>query len=196
MFADELILPQDLHIHTTFSSHDSAVVPEQTLELIAKFRHAKSIGISDHLDNIIEDNSFDKYEKKVRSYNFHLGVEVDGAEWVSVAKNLNVDYYIYHCHNQQYDYAGVDDLLSTNKPVIIAHPNALETNLDIVNTNAFVEINNRYIWRCNWKEIYGKYVDKFRFVINSDAHQPHWLNQNIARKVAKELGVKEHLLFK
>ena len=28
-------LPQDLHIHTTFSRHDSAVVPEQTLQLVA-----------------------------------------------------------------------------------------------------------------------------------------------------------------
>lgn len=192
---DGLIFPQDLHIHTTFSSHDSAVVPEQTLDLIVKFNHARSRGISDHLDNLIEDNNFNNYERTVRSYNLHLGIEVDGAEWVNVAKNLNVDYYVYHCHDQVYDYHGIDDLLTTNKPVIIAHPNALGTNLDKVNPDAIIEINNRYIWRCNWKEKYEKYVDRFKFVMSSDAHQPHWLNQNIARYVANELGIKEYIVF-
>ena len=86
-------------------------------------------------------------------------------------------------------------LLSTGKPTIIAHPNALETNLDRVPKEAIIEINNRYIWRCDWRQEYQRYVDRFKFVINSDAHQPHWLNQNIARFVANELGIKEHLLF-
>jgi len=35
----------------------------------------------------------------------------------------------------------------------------------------------------------------FSFVIDSDAHQPHWLNQNIARYVARELEITETLLF-
>jgi hypothetical protein len=32
-------------------------------------------------------------------------------------------------------------------------------------------------------------------VISSDAHQPNWLNQTVARHVAAELGVREKLLF-
>jgi hypothetical protein len=32
-------------------------------------------------------------------------------------------------------------------------------------------------------------------VIDSDAHQPHWLNQHVARRVAHKLGIAETLLF-
>lgn len=195
MNQNKLILPQDLHIHTIFSSGDSAVVPEQTIEFIANLKHAKSIGISDHLECLIDDNTFDEYEKKVIKNNFHLGIEVNGHQWVNIAEKLNVEYYIYHCCNIDKDYAGIEILLSTGKPVIIAHPHALETDLSKVPTEAIVEINNRYIWRCNWIKEYQKYVDRFKFVISSDAHQPHWLNQNIARYAAQELGIKEHLLF-
>jgi len=42
----------------------------------------------------------------------------------------------------------------------------------------------------------GPFTKRFRFVISSDAHQPHWLNQNVARYVAAELGVSETVLFK
>ncbi len=195
MNLNQLILPQDLHIHTTFSSGDSAIVQEQTIELVADLKHAKSIGISDHLECLIEDNTFDEYEKKARKYNFHPGIEVNGYQWINIAEKLNVEYYIYHCCNINQDYSGIDILLSTGKPTIIAHPHALETNLDRVPKEAIIEINNRYIWRCNWRKEYQRYVDRFKFVINSDAHQPHWLNQNIARFVANELGIKEHLVF-
>jgi hypothetical protein len=32
-------------------------------------------------------------------------------------------------------------------------------------------------------------------VISSDAHQPNWLNQTLARYVARELEIQETLLF-
>jgi hypothetical protein len=38
-------------------------------------------------------------------------------------------------------------------------------------------------------------VDRFRFVLGSDAHQPNWLSQAVARHVAVQLGVTEHLVF-
>jgi len=34
-------VPQDLHIHTTFSSGDTAVVEKQTVEFIARLGHAE-----------------------------------------------------------------------------------------------------------------------------------------------------------
>jgi hypothetical protein len=43
-------LPQDLHIHSTWSDTDSAVVPEQTIALIAAVGHARIRGISDHFE--------------------------------------------------------------------------------------------------------------------------------------------------
>ncbi|HUV06184.1 MAG TPA: hypothetical protein VMX75_00555, partial [Spirochaetia bacterium] len=58
-----------------------------------------------------------------------------------------------------------------------------------------IEINNRYVWRYDWRERINGFRSRFRFVIGSDAHQPHWLNQNIARYVASELGIEETLLF-
>jgi hypothetical protein len=79
--------------------------------------------------------------------------------------------------------------------VIVAHPNALNTNLDRVPPECLVEINNRYIWRCDWRSYYGPFVDRFEFVMSSDAHQPNWLNQTVARYVATQLGVREKLLF-
>ena len=39
-----LLYPQDLHIHTVYSDRDSSVVPEQTLELVARIAHARVIG--------------------------------------------------------------------------------------------------------------------------------------------------------
>jgi hypothetical protein len=57
-----------------------------------------------------------------------------------------------------------------------------------------IEINNRYVWRSNWETL-RPFTALFSFVINSDAHQPHWLNQNVARYIAGELGIDETLLF-
>ena len=182
--------PQDLHIHTVFSGQDNSVVPEQTPELVAWIAHAQVIGISDHFEQFA-DKAYDEYVERIRSLDMLVGTEVDGAASVDFATSLAFDYYIYHCRNIVADYRGIERLLATGRPVIIAHPNALETDLDRVPDVCLVEINNRYIWRCNWRVFYGPHLDRFRFVISSDAHQPHWLSQSVARRVAAELGIQE-----
>jgi histidinol phosphatase-like PHP family hydrolase len=187
-------VPQDLHIHTTFSSGDSSVVQEQTLELIAELDYAGITGISDHL-NYISGKTFNLYEKKVRSFHFKVGVEVGGMSWIKEALRINPDYYIYHILDIKADYDGIEKLLLTGKPVIIAHPLVLGINLDTIPKECLIEINNRYIWRSDWKKILPEYVKHFRFIIGSDAHQPNWLNQSVARHVAHQLGIRETILF-
>ena len=188
--SSHLTYPQDLHIHTTFSSEDSSVVPEQTPELVARVRHAEVVGISDHFEHFA-DAAYDEYVARIRSLGLRVGTEVDGAASVSFAASLAFDYYIYHCRDRQADYAGAERLLATGSPVIIAHPHALQTNLARVPEACLVEINNRYIWRCDWHAYYGPHTDRFRFVISSDAHRPNWLSQSVARRAAAELGVRE-----
>lgn len=85
--------------------------------------------------------------------------------------------------------------MDTGNPVIIAHPNALGTNLKKVNQNCYIEINNRYIWRDSARDFYEPHVNDFKFVFSSDAHQPNWLNQIIAKKYADKLGIKETIIF-
>jgi len=182
--------PQDLHIHTVFSGQDNSVVPEQTPELVAWIAHAQVIGISDHFEQFA-DKAYDEYVERIRLLDMLVGTEVDGAGSVDFATSLAFDYYIYHCRNIAADYRGIERLLATGRPVIIAHPNVLETDLDRVPDVCLVEINNRYIWHCNWRVFYGPHQDRFRFVISSDAHQPNWLSQSAARKVAAELGIQE-----
>ena len=80
---------------------------------------------------------------------------------------------------------------ATERPVIIAHPNALQTNLDRVPDTCLIELNNRYLWRCDWRTCYGPYRDRFQFLVNSDNHQPNWLSQRVARMEAAELDVQE-----
>ena len=189
------MLNQDLHIHTVFSSEDSAVVEQQTLELIHYIRHAKVIGISDHFENFMP-HRYNEYKNAVKSQGFKVGTEVNGSEYVRQAADFEFDYYVYHCWNKNADYEGIDVLLKTGRPVIIAHPYALETDLDRVPAECFVEINNRYIWRFDWKKSLAGYKNKFRFILSSDAHQPHWLNQTIAKKVADEVEIEEHIIFK
>jgi hypothetical protein len=188
------MLPQDLHIHTTWSTGDGAIVPEQTIALIARLRHAQVVGISDHLELIGEDR-FDEYRRQVCAAGLKVGMEVNGHGWVRAATEVTCDYRIYHCFDRDADYAGLDWLVDTGAPVIVAHPNALDTDLNRVPPECLIEINNRYVWRCDWASFYGPFVDRFQFVIGSDAHQPNWLNQTVARYVAAELGVKEKLLF-
>ena len=185
-------LPQDLHIHTTFSKDDSAVVPEQTVALTAAVGHARIIGISDHFESIVDD--FPTYAAAVRAHGLRVGTEVNGAEWVREAEAVEVQYYVYHCRDRHDDYQGAERLAATGKPVIIAHPHALETDLRKVPAECLIEINNRYVWRSPW-ETFRSFLKAFSFVISSDAHQPHWLNQNVARHVARELGIRETLLF-
>ena len=189
-----VMVAQDLHIHSTYSVGDTAIAPQQTVGLVAQFRHARIQGISDHLEYITGD-VFPKYEREVRSNGLLVGTEVNGPEWASAACELDFDYYIYHCRDRREDYRGAEQLLSTEKPVIIAHPMVMDTDLDKVPSQCFIELNNRYIWRDDWRGRLSPYRERFRFVIGSDAHQPHWLNQNIARGVAAVLGIEETLLF-
>ena len=186
-------LPQDLHVHTVFSRGDGAVVPEQTVELVAGIRHARVLGISDHLEYVGEQ--FAQYARTVRAHRLKLGLEVNGAEWVAAAEALPVDYYIYHCRDRAEDYRGAERLAATGRPAIIAHPQALQTDLQRVSPACLIEINNRYAWREQGWRALAPFVQRFRFVIGSDAHQPHWLNQTAARFIARELGVGETLLF-
>ena len=185
--------PQDLHIHTIYSRDDSAVVPAQTPELIVRVRHAELIGISDHFEHFA-DREYDHYVHHLRALGLFVGTEVDGAPSVGFAASLAFDYYIYHCRDRAEDYRGVERLLATGRPVIIAHPNALDTKLDRLPPECLVEINNRYIWRCDWMQFYAPFKHRFRFVISSDAHQPQWLGQSVARHAALELGIEESLL--
>ena len=187
------MLAQDLHVHTTWSSGDGAVVPEQTVSLIAELSHARTVGISDHFEHIHEH--FDAYTAAVHAAGLRVGTEVDGHQWVSAALEVACDYRIFHCYDRDADYQALERLLESGDPVIVAHPNALDTNLARVPPQCLVEINNRYVWRCDWEQFYGPYVSRFEFVISSDAHQPNWINQTVARHVAERLGVRERLLF-
>jgi len=188
------MLDQDLHIHTVFSSGDTAIVPNQRIELIANVKHARIVGISDHFD-YLTGNKFEPYKAEVLKYGLILGTEVDGANWVNEAIQYPFEYFVYHCYNTQRDYEGAELLLSTGKPVIIAHPQALDTNLDKVPPECFIEINNRYVWRFNWRSYYTPYVRQFKFVLGSDAHQPNWLTHSVAEYVAQELGVTNSIIF-
>ena len=81
------------------------------------------------------------------------------------------------------------------RPVIIAHPNAFNTDLERVPPDCFVEINNRYVWRNDWFKYYRPHADRFDFVLSSDAHQPNWLGQSVALHAARDLGIEEYLIF-
>jgi histidinol phosphatase-like PHP family hydrolase len=189
------MLEQDLHIHTVFSSGDSAIVPQQTIAFIASVRHSRIIGISDHFD-YITGSRFDEYKNEVRTYGLILGTEVDGANWVDEAIQYPFDYYVYHCFDHSRDYKGAEKLLSTGKPVIIAHPQALDTDLGKVPPQCLVEINNRYVWRFDWQKYYTPFTRNFRFILGSDAHQPNWLTHSVAAHVANKLGVENTIIFK
>ena len=93
------------------------------------------------------------------------------------------------------NYKGVDKLLNTGKPLIIAHPLAMGTDLNKVPSECYIEINNRYIWRFDWKKELSKFVNSFKFVFSSDAHQPNCLNQNVSQYVGEQLGIKETKIF-
>ncbi|MFP4619931.1 MAG: PHP domain-containing protein [Bacteroidales bacterium] len=186
-------IPQDLHIHTTFSHLDSAVAEAQTPEFIARIDHAKIRGISDHFEHFYE--RFEEYYITLKQYGFYVGTEVDGSEYTWKAANLDFEYYIYHCRNHPVEYRGIETLLETGKPVIIAHPMVLDTDLNRVPPECYIEINNRYVWQNDWKKRLAPFTGRFRFVIGSDAHQPNWLNQNVARYVAGKLNIQETCLF-
>ena len=185
---------QDLHLHTIYSKNDSAIVPEQTMELISKISHAEVIGVSDHLEHMNKDE-FGNYRKQAKHYGFLVGTEVDGPGSVDYAIEVEPEYYVYHCFNSDAAYKGAERLLATGKPLIIAHPMMLDTDLNRLPSECFIEISNRYVWRNNWRKFFTPYLNRFRFVLSSDAHQPLMLNQTVARYVGKELGIKESMVF-
>jgi len=189
-----MTVPQDLHIHTVFSTGDSAVVAQQTVQLVASVAHARVLGISDHVE-FVSGESFSSYSKAVRASGLYLGVEVSSSRWVTEALEMKVDYYIYHCADDAKEYQGAERLLSSSKPVIIAHPMMMDTDLNRIPQECLVEVNNRYLWQYDWRKGLGPFVERFRFVLGSDAHQPNWLNQNLARYVADELGIVETVIF-
>jgi histidinol phosphatase-like PHP family hydrolase len=192
---EDTMLAQDLHIHTIWSTGDASVVPEQTVELVAKLAHARVVGISDHFEYLV-DGAYEEYERVVRRAGLRLGMEVNGHEWVDAAIDAaSNDYFVFHCFDRDADYLALERLLATDKPVILAHPHALETDLERVPPQCLVEINNRYIWRGDWERYYRPHRDRFRFVLSSDAHQPNSLNQTVARFVADALGIAETRLF-
>ena len=188
------MIKQDLHIHTVYSTGDSSVVPEQTVELIAKVGHAEIIGISDHLD-YLDDAGFEEYKEKVRFFGLKLGCEVDGAEWADRALELPTAYYIYHCRDEEKEYKGIERLLSRNVPVIAAHPMMMGTKIGKLPQEVYVEINNRYVWRRDWKTFYSPHARTRQFIFGSDAHQPNWLNQTMVRFAGEQLGIEETLLW-
>lgn len=200
-------VPQDLHMHTVYSTGDDSVAPQQTVELLAAVAHARVLGISDHFDFVFGE-LFEEYAAVLRGHGLKVGTEVDGADWVTDALLVDADYYVYHCRDSHREYRGAERLAESGKPVIIAHPFMMRTNVRKIPKDCYVEINNRYIWRSNWRRELAPLVSatgpqesgdtggrRYRFVISSDAHQPNWLNQNVARYVAREMGIEETLLF-
>ena len=185
-------IPQDLHIHTIFSNKDGAVHPMQTAALIRRYYKAEVTGISDHFE-MIED--FGLYSETLRKHGFYVGCEVDGSKWAGEAAALPFDYYMYHLRDIPSEYEGRERLLDTGKPVIVSHPFAFGADLSKLPDEAVVELNNRYIWRVDWENLFAPHVKRLRFVVGSDAHQPNWLNQDIARQAMEVLGVDEHRVF-
>ena len=185
---------QDLHVHTVYSVGDGAVVSQMTIEFVASIEHARVRGISDHFE-YLRGEIFESYQQEVRRCGFYLGCEVNDSDDAREAVEYPYDYYIYHCRDKESEYRGTEVLLSTGKPVIISHPMAMGANLAKVPTDCHIEINNRYVWRDDYRRYFSPWLDTFRFVFGSDAHQPNWLNQTVARKVGQELGITESVLF-
>ena len=187
-------LNQDLHLHTVYSVGDGAVVPQMTVEFIASIEHAEVRGISDHFE-YLKGEIFDSYSREVRGHGFYLGCEVNGSVDALEAVEYPYDYYIYHCRDRESEYRGAETLLSTGKPVIVSHPMAMGADPARVPTDCFLEINNRYVWRDDYQSYFSPWLSTFRFVLGSDAHQPNWLSQTVARKAACDLGIMESILF-
>ncbi len=111
---------QDLHIHTTYSTTDHSVVPEQAVTLVAAVGHAQVVGISDHFECLVNGH-FESYTREIRGAALKVGVEVDGHPWVDQAVTYPVDDFVFHCRDQQADYRSLDRLLATGKAVIDAN---------------------------------------------------------------------------
>lgn len=190
----QTLIPQDLHIHTVYSTGDGAVEPQQTIPFIAELNHAEVRGISDHFEYLGGD-VFDRYRRECRRYGFYCGCEVNDSRDALEAVTYPFDYYIYHCRDKASEYEGARKLLATGRPVIISHPMAMGADLEKVPPACLIELNNRYIWKADFMSYYSPYLERFRFVLGSDAHKPNWLNQLTARYGAERLGIRETLVF-
>jgi hypothetical protein len=188
------MLPQDLHIHTVFSTGDSSIVPEQTLELIAAVGHSEITGISDHIE-YLSGSIFDSYAAAVKEQGFRLGAEIVNKNDVDYALELPLEYRVFHCYDNEKCYKAAQRMVDSGVPLIIAHPMAVGTDLSRIPRDCIIEINNRYVWRNDWDSFYTPWMDRFNFIFSSDAHQPNWLNQNVARYVGAQLGIRETVLF-
>lgn len=163
--------------------------------MVAFVKHAKITGISDHFEMFMP-KLWEEYRTEVRKYGFLLGTEINGNESVDAALKFEFDYFVYHCWGHEpKDYKALENLQKSGKPVIVAHPYATGTDLHKIPEGSIVEINNRYVWRYDWSNFLGPFVNKFRWVLSSDAHQPNWLNHQVAKRVAEELKIRETILF-
>ncbi|MFP4579407.1 MAG: hypothetical protein ACLFQ6_01650 [Candidatus Sumerlaeia bacterium] len=188
-------LPQDLHIHTVYSTRDPAVAPQQTLDFIREVAHAEICGISDHFDCLSWDKTIEQYIDDVKAHGFHAGIELLNSSWVEEALDYPFEYFIFHTDDEPNEYRALEWLLETGKPVIVPHPGMMGTDLGKVPPDCLIEVSNRYAWKADWRAMFKPHLDRFRFVISSDAHYPSMLNQRIARHIARELNITETLLF-
>ena len=86
---EKVLLPQDLHIHTTFSVRDDSVAPQQTIELIDQFCYAEKMGISDHFEHFSDPES---YIQSVKALGFFAGTEVSESAGFDDAATVDFDY--------------------------------------------------------------------------------------------------------
>ncbi|MBN2626341.1 MAG: hypothetical protein JXA95_06705 [Spirochaetales bacterium] len=187
------MIDQDLHIHTVYSHGDPAIEPQQTPDLIESLAHARVIGISDHYEYL--PPVFDEYRQDLHSRGFWCGCEINTGAEVPQALELPFDYYIYHCRDRDSEYRGAEQLADSGKPVIISHPMAMGADLNRVPTGCYIEVNNRYVWKGDYMAYYTPHLDRFRFVLGSDAHKPNWLNHVYAIYAAERLGIVPTQIF-
>ncbi|MDC7224092.1 MAG: hypothetical protein PQJ60_10150 [Spirochaetales bacterium] len=186
-------IEQDLHIHTVYSTGDSSVEPQQNIPFIKSLNHARVAGISDHFEYLTE--VFEAYREEVHSHGFWCGCEIDRGHHTPHALDLPFDYYIFHCRNEASEYAAAEKLLESGKPVIISHPMAIGADLNKVPSGCFIEVNNRYVWKGDYMSFYTPHLDRFRFVLGSDAHKPNWLNHLVCQQAADQLGIQPTRIF-
>ena len=73
---------------------------------------------------------------------------------------------------------------------------AMGADLNRVPTGCYIEVNNRYVWKGDYMAYYTPHLDRFRFVLGSDAHKPNWLNHVYAIYAAERLGIVSYADFR
>lgn len=59
-----------------------------------------------------------------------VGISDHFESLADAAAGLPFDYFIYHCFDRDNDYRGLERLLASGWPVIVAHPHMLSTRLE------------------------------------------------------------------